>query len=358
MHDVHGVDHLTHDRQVVGDEEQAQAEIVAQRPEQLQDLRLHRHVEGRHRLVADEQLRIDRQRPGDGDALAFAAGQRVGPASLVGRRQADQIEQLAGSALGVVTAHADVAQRLGEGVPDALARVERREGVLEHDLDDASGPRIARPDAGAVAVLEVDGAARHLLEAGDAPPERRLAGAGFTDQADRLAAPDGERHAAQGRDGAALADPERLVHVVDCGDRLFHHLDAGRADGDLADHRSLTRSRHVLFDVGDPHAPALAARRQRRQRRSGRTADVLRPLATRRERALAGDVVGPGDRSFDRLQLRLALSGGRLRQQQSERVGVGRRPLDVTGVARLEHRAGVQHVDAVAHREGDAAGRA
>ena len=185
-------------------------------------------------------------------------------------------------------------------------------------------------------------------------PERRLAGAGFTDEADRLAAPDGERHAAQGDDGAALADPERLVHVVDGGDRLFHHLDAGRADGDLADDRSLTRSRHVLFDLGDPHAPALTARRQRRQRRAGRTADVLRPLAARRERALAGDVVGPGDRPFDRLQLRLALSGRRLRQQQSERVGVGRRPLDVTGVARLEDRAGVQHVDAVAHREGDA----
>ena len=101
---------------------------------------------------------------------------------------------------------------------------------------------------------------------------------------------------------------------------------------------------HRLWRLDDSVA---SAGRDERQMSCG-------PLATRRERALAGDVVGSGDRSFDRLQLGLALSGRRLRQQQSERVGVGRRPLDVAAVARLEDRAGVQHVDAVAHREGDA----
>ncbi len=41
--------------------------------EQLQHLRLHRHVERRHRLVGDQQLGVHRQRARDADALALAA---------------------------------------------------------------------------------------------------------------------------------------------------------------------------------------------------------------------------------------------------------------------------------------------
>jgi hypothetical protein len=45
--------------------------------QQVDDLRLDRHVERRHRLVADDQLRAPGQRPGDADALALAAGELV-----------------------------------------------------------------------------------------------------------------------------------------------------------------------------------------------------------------------------------------------------------------------------------------
>ena len=46
-----------------------------------------RHVEGRDRLVEDEQLRLEGERPGDPDALALAAGELVRiPVAVLGVR--------------------------------------------------------------------------------------------------------------------------------------------------------------------------------------------------------------------------------------------------------------------------------
>ncbi len=45
--------------------------------QQLQDLRLHRHVERGGRLVGDQQFRAAEQRHGDHHALAHAAGEFV-----------------------------------------------------------------------------------------------------------------------------------------------------------------------------------------------------------------------------------------------------------------------------------------
>ena len=63
------------------------------RLQQVDHLGLDRHVERRHRLVADDDLRPQRQRPGDADALALAAGELVRvPVDVVGV-EADQVEQ-------------------------------------------------------------------------------------------------------------------------------------------------------------------------------------------------------------------------------------------------------------------------
>ena len=45
--------------------------------EQVHDLRLDRDVERRDRLVADEEVRVQRERPGEPDALALAARELV-----------------------------------------------------------------------------------------------------------------------------------------------------------------------------------------------------------------------------------------------------------------------------------------
>ena len=68
---------MAHHREVVADEEVGEPELLLQVLEQVDDLRLDRDVERGDRLVADDELRVERQRPGDADALALAAGELV-----------------------------------------------------------------------------------------------------------------------------------------------------------------------------------------------------------------------------------------------------------------------------------------
>ena len=81
------------DREVVRDEEVGEAELRLQVHEQVDDLRLHRDVERRDGLVADDDPGLDRERARDAEALALAAGEFVRVlAHLVGP-QADAREQ-------------------------------------------------------------------------------------------------------------------------------------------------------------------------------------------------------------------------------------------------------------------------
>ena len=60
-------------RQVVRDEQVRQAELALQVLQQVEHLSLHRHVQRRHRFVADDEPRLNSQRTRDADALALAA---------------------------------------------------------------------------------------------------------------------------------------------------------------------------------------------------------------------------------------------------------------------------------------------
>ena len=62
-HHRDAVAHLAHHGEIVADEQQGQAGRVAQVLQQVQDLRLHRNVEGGCRLVADDQLRTRARAP-------------------------------------------------------------------------------------------------------------------------------------------------------------------------------------------------------------------------------------------------------------------------------------------------------
>jgi hypothetical protein len=61
----------------VADEEVGEAVANLQLAEEIDDLGLHRHVEGRRRLVEDDQLRAQDDGARDGDALALAARELV-----------------------------------------------------------------------------------------------------------------------------------------------------------------------------------------------------------------------------------------------------------------------------------------
>ena len=69
LHDPPRVEHdgalaqLAHDPEVVGDEQERHVPIAHQRAQELEDLRLDRHVESRGGLVSDEQLWLARRAP-------------------------------------------------------------------------------------------------------------------------------------------------------------------------------------------------------------------------------------------------------------------------------------------------------
>ena len=66
-----------HDAEVVGDEDHRHVALPALLADEVEDLRLHGHVERRRRLVGEQQRRPAGQGDGDHHALAHAAGQLV-----------------------------------------------------------------------------------------------------------------------------------------------------------------------------------------------------------------------------------------------------------------------------------------
>ena len=70
--------------------------------EQVQDFRLHRDVQGAGGLVQQQDARFQDQGPGDGHALALAAGKLVGIAVAVLGPEADFGKHLGDARLGAV----------------------------------------------------------------------------------------------------------------------------------------------------------------------------------------------------------------------------------------------------------------
>ncbi len=77
IHDEHAVGEIANDRKIMRNEEIGKRQLRLHLDQQVEDLRLDRKVEGRDRLVADDELRLQDQRAGDADPLALAAGELV-----------------------------------------------------------------------------------------------------------------------------------------------------------------------------------------------------------------------------------------------------------------------------------------
>ena len=216
--------------EVVGDEQVGEFQFLLQVHQQVDDLRLDRHVERRYRLVADDQVGAEGERTGDADALALAAGEFVRVGAHRGRPEADSLEQGGGPflALGrrafLVDDH-----RLAHDLAGRHARVQRGVGILvDHLHAPPVGQHGGTVEMGDVLAVDPDGAAGGLQQFQQRAAHRRLAAAAFADQAQRLAAPDGERHTVDGIDMArntaehALVDRKVLLEVADLEESLGH----------------------------------------------------------------------------------------------------------------------------------------
>ena len=105
LHHDDPVAERAHDLEVVADEEVAEAPLALEPAQEVDDLRLNREVEGRGRLVEQDELGLERDRPRDGEPLALAAGELVREArgdgvgeARVAQRRLDPLEPVAGVA--------------------------------------------------------------------------------------------------------------------------------------------------------------------------------------------------------------------------------------------------------------------
>ncbi|MCY1506847.1 hypothetical protein D9M68_411040 [compost metagenome] len=200
VHHEHVVRDVAHHAQVVRDEEVGEAQLGLQIGQQVQHLRLDRHVERRHRLVGHQQARRQHERARDGDALALAAREHVRVAVGVLGAQADAGQHLACffGALRLAQRGVD-GQRVFEHRRDLLARVERAVRVLEHQLHRLAqlAPAFMRRAHG-IGADQRQLPGRGLLDQRDHARERRLAAARLAHHRERAPAFEAERDVAHG----------------------------------------------------------------------------------------------------------------------------------------------------------------
>ena len=135
VHHGDAVAHVADDREVVGDEQHRQPVAPLHRLEEIEDLGLHRHVEGGHGLVAQQERRIEYEGAGDADALRLATreGARAAIAVLVDV-ETDCIEHLAHLDGDLGAGSAPGAEGRADDVAHSTAGVERRDRVLQDHL--------------------------------------------------------------------------------------------------------------------------------------------------------------------------------------------------------------------------------
>jgi hypothetical protein len=221
LHDASQIHHRDmradepHRAQIVRNVQIGQPKPVLERGEQVQDLRAHRHVQRRHRLVADQHIGLHRQCPRDADALALAARYLVRVARRMMRLQ-PHLAQQGGDPrrkLRPLGRHVD-AQRLAQRLGRRPARIECQHRVLKDVLQPPAHAQhrravIARQRRPHIHAMQPHGAAAGRGQMQDAARRRRLAAAAFAHQAQGLATADGERHVIDGMHVRAAHPPEQ-----------------------------------------------------------------------------------------------------------------------------------------------------
>ena len=116
--------------------------------DQLEDLRLDRHIQRRCRLIADQQIRVAGDGHGDHDPLPHAAGQlvRILFHTLAGIGDADLVQKRHSALRRVLRRHLQMHDHaFHQLLADGHGRVERGHRILEDHGDPASVDILADP---------------------------------------------------------------------------------------------------------------------------------------------------------------------------------------------------------------------
>lgn len=78
------------DAQIMRDEQIGDSSLFLQMAEQIDNLRLYRHIQRGYRLISDNEAGLQDDRPGNADPLALPPGKFMGvPVIMIGRHAAD-----------------------------------------------------------------------------------------------------------------------------------------------------------------------------------------------------------------------------------------------------------------------------
>src|SRR5215212_6249411 len=204
LHDLAEVHHgypvrdvLDH-REVVGDEDVGEVELLLEVLQQVDDLGLDRDVQRRDGLVADDQARVERDGPGHPDPLTLPAGELVRVAVVVLGVEAYHLEKLLNTLLAiaaVASVYVVNFQGFRDDIAHGHARVQARVGVLEDDLHvPPHVEHLLAVVAQYVLALEDHRSLSRFQQPEDESRQRALAAPRLPHQPERLALSDREVH--------------------------------------------------------------------------------------------------------------------------------------------------------------------
>ena len=235
VHHGHAVADVAHHAQVVRHEEVGQPELGLQIQQQVQDLGLHRDVQGRDRLIGDHQARVQGQRAGDADALALAAAEGMREAPHVLGPEPDAAQEIR---------HALFTLAAGSSCRGPAAARPTRSSSVMRGLSDENGSwkiicisrRSARSSAGRSRPISIT----------EPPATRMKISPAVGSMARRM------HRAGGGLPAAALADQAQRLPLVDVKVDAVHRADVA--------HRPLPEAlpdRKELLQPGDPQQGLL-----------------------------------------------------------------------------------------------------
>ena len=184
IHHRDAIGHVRDYRQIVRDEQIGEAAITLQVTQQVDDLRLHTHIEGGHRFIAHHKRWFDGKRTRDSDPLSLSTGEFVRVATAVLGAKADFIEQSRDATICVNTFRELMDdQAFPDRGADGHTRVERTVRILEHDLHPSSHTtQRFTAEPAHVNAIEMDAAAGGLDQSENRAPGCRLATTRFTNE--------------------------------------------------------------------------------------------------------------------------------------------------------------------------------
>src|SRR5262245_35815968 len=228
VHHRHPIAHLRDDAQVVRHEDQRHAGLALDVLEQVQVLRLDRHVEVGGGLVGDDQAWPAGKRDRADDALAHAAAHlvRIVAHPPLGRRDPYGLQEVLHAGSQRSPSELLMEKRgLGDLPEDREERVQRRHRVLEDHCDPppAHAAQLALALLRQLLALEAGGPRQ---EADDRQTRRCLAAPRFPDEPERLAGAEREAHTVHRLDDARPAEREEVCPKAG-------HFQNGRPDWPL-----------------------------------------------------------------------------------------------------------------------------